>query len=112
MLEITENEWRKEAKKRYDSFKNVKFKCPVCGYVASVSDYLNAGADECQVGFVCIGRFLEKSKDAFGDNPEKKGPCNYTGGGLIGLNPIRVKFKDGTISDFFDFADDPLVKNK
>jgi hypothetical protein len=65
-----------------------KFVCPSCGHVASVQDYKDAGAPEGAVAFSCVGRYLPKRSEAFGGNGS--GPCNYAGGGLIGLNPVDV----------------------
>lgn len=112
-IEISHEEWIKEALSRNENTLFVKFKCPVCGHVATGQEYLDAGATEGAIGFVCIGRFLKTSmvSDAFGGRKVKKGPCNYTGGGLFRLNPITVKFQDGTTADFFDFAENPLADN-
>lgn len=113
MIKITHEKWFEEATKRYGTnFKKISFKCPVCGFNATVQDYIDAGASPGQVGFVCIGRFYsaENCKKAFGDkNKNKPGPCDYTGGGLFKLNPVEVIHTDGTISCFFNFSDDPLT---
>lgn len=113
-IEITYKTWLEEAKKRYKTSKEIRFKCPVCGHIATVAEYDEAGAPNGAIGFSCIGRYLNAGpiKRAFGNESKHKlpGPCDYTGGGLIGLNPIRVIFDDGSDSTFFDFADDPLDK--
>ncbi len=89
------------------------FKCPICGHVASVRDYKVHGAPQGAVGFSCIGRWSEdpsKVRRAFGDNKgrSKDGPCDYTGGGLIGLNPVRVVDERGQlIQAMFEFAEKP-----
>jgi hypothetical protein len=108
---IDYSDWVTEAFKRYPD-KNVTFVCPVCKYRQSIRDLEEAGLERGTWGFSCIGRGLDKCKRAFGDGKEKSGPCDYAGGGLFRLNPISVKFEDGTISDFFDFADDPLCPPK
>jgi hypothetical protein len=64
-----------------------RFVCPSCGHVASVQEWKNAGAPEGAVAFGCIGRYLPERSEAFGGDG---GPCNYTGGGLIRLNPVDV----------------------
>lgn len=115
MIEISHEDWISEACKRYQVPLKISFKCPVCGHSATVEEYSAAGAKDGQVGFVCIGRFNDKNtKSAFGgtyrDVPG--GPCNYTGGGLIRLNPVRVIFKDGTHADYFDFTDSPLCEDE
>ncbi len=79
------------------------WKCPSCGHVASTQDYKDAGATSSAVGFSCVGRWTGATQDAFADGP---GPCNYAGGGLIGINPIAVK--DGeTTHRIFEFAAKP-----
>ena len=97
---MTKAEWEAEGKKRFGNNQmKWKFKCPSCGHIASVQDYKNAGASENVVAFSCIGRYLKnKPREAFGE--KGKGPCNYAGGGLIGLNPIEV---DGV--HYFEFAE-------
>ena len=97
---MTKPEWKAEGKKRFGSnMLDWKFKCPACGHIASVQDYKDAGAATSVVAFSCIGRYLKtKPREAFGENG--KGPCNYAGGGLIGLNPTEV---DGNY--YFEFAD-------
>lgn len=71
-----------------DDSKKWRFVCPVCKHSQSVQDYKDAGATEGMVGFSCIGRALEGSRDAF--RGEGDGPCNYTSGGLFNVSPISV----------------------
>lgn len=68
-----------------------RFVCPVCEHVACTEDWMVAGAPSGAVGFACVGRWVDGSRDAFYGEPGSKGPCNYTGGGLFGLNPVLVK---------------------
>lgn len=82
---------------------NWKFRCPSCGHVASVQDWKNAGAPENAAAFSCVGRWLQERKEAF----TKNGPCNYAGGGLFRLNPVKL---EGMDVGPFDFADDPLCQ--
>jgi len=77
---------------------NWRFICPACGHVASVAEYEAAGAPEGAVGFSCIGRWSGASREAFG---EGEGPCNYAGGGLIGLNPVYIE----GCGHYFEFAE-------
>ena len=88
-IKMTKEQFELEAKKRFgDNPMNWKFKCPSCGYVASVKDYKDAGASSKTVAFSCIGRYLPgKCQEAFTGGP---GPCNYAGGGLIGINPVEI----------------------
>lgn len=108
MQPIPIKEWHEEARKRYGKNQlDWKFQCPACKHVASIRDYKEVdglgGA-----AFSCIGRWLPEKRGAF--EGKGKGPCNYAGGGLFGLNPIPVKLEDERIENVFDFADEPLVK--
>jgi hypothetical protein len=115
MKTISHEEWIKEAIKRYPD-RNIAFVCPVCKHKQTVAEYKAAGAPAGAYGFSCIGRYLDDCRKAFGGpgaGEERPGPCDYTGGGLLRLNPINVIFTDSetgaqTEHAFFDFADDPL----
>jgi hypothetical protein len=76
-----------------------QFVCPSCGHVASIQDWKNAGARITQAAFSCVGRFMSSPKSL----GQKPGPCDYAGGGLIGLNPVTVIFSDGDKVNVFDF---------
>jgi len=78
-----------------------KFKCPACGYVASIEDYLRVGAPEGAFAFSCVGRWMKEARDAFTGKGE--GPCNYSGGGLFSINPVQIQ---GRARPIFDFARD------
>ncbi len=100
---MTSDEWRAEGTRRFGPDEmNWKFVCPACGHVAAVSDWKAAGAPVTAVAYSCVGRWLPKRQDAFDG---KGGPCNYAGGGLIGLNPITVDDKHHV----FEFAEAPNV---
>ncbi len=93
-------EYYAEAERRFGSdVMGWKFKCPVCGHVASVADYKNAGAPDGAVGFSCIGRYVGAKREAFGGTGP--GPCNYAGGGLFKLNPVLLDGKTAV----FELAD-------
>lgn len=100
---MTREKWHKRGVELFgqDEMK-WRFVCPSCGHVASIQDYKDAGAPQGAVAFSCIGRYLPNARNAFGTGP---GPCNYTGGGLIRLNPLCV---DGV--RIFDFAEEVLVE--
>ena len=107
MTRYTHEEWTAEAKRRFgDDPMMWKFRCPACGHVAVVADWKSAGAPQEAVAFSCVGRWWTACRDAF-SNVGDPGPCNYAGGGLISLNPVRVD-ADGR-GDYshrvFDFAD-------
>lgn len=112
---ISYKEWREEAKKRYPD-DNIVFRCPVCGFRQSVSEYKVAGAPEGSWGFSCIGRWTGAKRLAFGAGKKSDGPCDYAGAGLFEVSPIQVVFFDGSgetvplVRSFFDFADRPLLE--
>ena len=89
---MTRAEWHAEGTALFGKDEMTwRFVCPSCKHVASVQDWKDAGAHTEHVAFSCVGRWLgaDGSKTFKG----KGGPCNYAGGGLIGMNPIEV---DGT----------------
>lgn len=100
---MTKKEWEAEGERRFgDNKLEWKFKCPACGHVISVKDYKDAGAPNGAIAFSCIGRYLDaEPREAFVAKKDKgKSPCNYAGGGLVGLNSVEV---DG--ENYFEFAD-------
>jgi hypothetical protein len=102
---MTKAEWEAEGERRFGKdMMRWRFVCPSCGHIASVQDYKDAGAPVGAIAFSCVGRWA----GAGDENTFKKagGPCNYAGGGLIGLNPLEVG--DGR---YFDFAPQEEVPN-
>lgn len=100
--EMTQEQWTAEAIKRFGKDpRDWKFICPVCGHVASVRDWRNAGAPEGQVAFSCIGRNMPNAREAIGGTGP--GPCNYAGGGLFKFNPVTIT----GLGNYFDFAPMP-----
>jgi len=100
-MDLKYEDWIAAAKEKFgDNPMNWKFKCPSCGYIASVKEWKDAGAPEGAVAFSCIGRYTGSTKEL----GEKPGPCNYAGGGLFRLNPIKVE-RDGKITEVFEFAE-------
>jgi hypothetical protein len=84
----TIEEWRAEAVRRFGADEmGWRFRCPVCGHEAAVSDWKNAGTPQDAVAFSCVGRWLAAARTIFADGP---GPCNYAGGGLLRLNPVLI----------------------
>jgi hypothetical protein len=112
-VRISHDDWKAAAIERYgDDVKGWRFRCPLCGFVARVQDWLDAKADDA-IAFSCVGRWRENPRDAFmPKRSKKKGPCNYAGGGLFRLNPVIVTRADGVEVQTFDFADRPLVPPK
>ena len=101
--ELRFDDWRAEGERRFGPDRERwKFECPACGHVAAWADWAEVGADEGSVAFACVGRWIPGSRSAmFAEGP---GPCDYTGGGLFKLNPLRVS-KDGESTTFFAFAE-------
>ena len=91
---MTVEEWREHAHQTqgHDEMQ-WKFQCPSCGHVATAQDYMDAGAPSSAVAYSCVGRWMNSPREAFTGGP---GPCNYTGGGLIGINPVVVTDGDKT----------------
>jgi hypothetical protein len=105
---LTHEEWLAEAERRFGAdAMQWKFVCPICGHVASVQEYKDAGAKENAVAYSYIGRFTNTGRKAFGDNraPDIAAtPCDYTTGGLFNLSPVTV-ILEGKPRRCFEFAD-------
>lgn len=103
---ITLEAWKAEGVLRFGSEQiHWKFQCPVCGVVSAALDWKAAGAPVGAVGFACVGRWLDTKRRAFGESQATVSqPCDYSGGGLFGLNPVTVQAPDGTEVCLFDFA--------
>ncbi len=98
-------EWRALGRKLFgDDEKAWRFRCPVCGFVATPADWHKAGANDGEIAFSCIGRHVDGAAEAFIDNGGK-GPCTYAGGGLFRLNPVEVVDESGQVHEMFDFAE-------
>lgn len=94
---MTHAEWEQRGERLFGTDRRTwRFVCPCCHHVASVQDYLDSGAPLEVIGFSCIGRWEDDIRGAFESGP---GPCDYTGGGLLGMNPVEV---DGEY--YFSFA--------
>ena len=103
VIEMTYADWKAEGEKKFGpDYLKWQFICPVCGHVASVRDYRAVGAVDGEIGFSCIGRRIERSRSAFFERGN--GPCDYTGGGLFGLNPVKIQMPNGKIIAAFKFA--------
>ena len=91
--------WRAEAVRRFgDDEMKWRFVCPSCQSVMSVEDYKSAKAPQGAVAFSCVGRWSGAAKAAFDRRGD--GPCDYAGGGLIGLNPVTIEGRDTRVFDF------------
>lgn len=98
---ITHEDWMKEGLAKFGADPSQwRFVCPSCGHVQSVQECRDAGMQEETVAFSCIGRWLDNPADIL----EDEGPCNYAGGGLFKLNPVKVVFPDGGERACFEWA--------
>lgn len=97
----TEAEWKAEGGRLFgNDTLGWRFECPSCGHVAAVADWDAAGAPRSAVAFSCVGRWTDSKATI---RQRGKGPCNYTGGGLLQLNPVIVVTDEGE-SNVFAFA--------
>jgi hypothetical protein len=104
---INQDDWLKEGLARFGANEmDWKFVCPVCGHVASISDWYKVGAPQQAVAFSCVGRWMTEAKDitSIVGGSGDRGPCNYAGGGLFRLNPVTVLLGDGLKHNVFEFA--------
>lgn len=110
-------DWLSEAEKLFGSDpRKWKFKCPNCGHIQSIEDFLelkkrNIIKPDVDVGtfvyYSCIGRFDTRIlSEEVGTIFNKKSPCNYTNGGLFCFANVFVIREDGTRTPVFDFDRD------
>lgn len=100
---MTREEWIAEATRRFGPDPlHWKFRCPVCGFVASSADWKAAGAPVEAVGVSCVGRWTGGKGTLHQPKPQQ--PCDYAGYGLFRLNPVRVEH-EGEIHELFEFAE-------
>lgn len=100
---VTADQWHEEGVELFgENELDWQFVCPIYKHVQCAEDYRAAGLPSTMVGYSCVGRGIEGSRDAFGG--EGVGPCNYAGGGLIGMNPRAVILPDERETQMFDFA--------
>ena len=105
---ITYEEWLEEGKKKFgtEDKRKWKFICPSCGHVQCFEDFISAGATEEEasgmIAFSCVGRVMEEKGEFLKD---KKKPCNYAGGGLFRMNPTQITAPDGSVNNYFAFAE-------
>lgn len=99
--------WRAEAERRYGPHsQRWRFRCPVCGWAASVEAWRAAGAPLDAIAVACIGRWT-LGLDAIGI---PGGPCTYDARAGWQLNPIAVNSGDPAGPQrLFDFAHRPLT---
>lgn len=103
-------EWQEEGKKKFGDLKNWAFKCPACGHVATVQDFLDAGGDINDSYQNCIGRINGKGENGMKGKDKGYG-CNWAAYGLFGtLGKGRVitittpEGKEVELAEVFDFS--------
>ena len=110
---ITFEEWKAEAIRRFGHVAgDWQFVCPSCGNVQTMRQFRELGVGDDNLAYYnCIGRYDGKNfETTMGTKP---GPCNYTGGGLFGLNPVAVIHPEtGDILHVFAFAGEPGKENE
>lgn len=107
MKRYTLEGWRTKLKDLYGTqARDFKFKCPACGKVTSVAEFVEAGLTQDEAMNVayqeCIGRYTGAG------SPQKgKQPCNWAAYGLFGTlgNGVIVVAPDGKEIEVFDFAE-------
>jgi len=117
MIEMQHDDWMDEAKRLFgDDATKWRFVCPVCNTVQSIDDYrehtdLDMNTIGRVIAFSCIGRWARGGCEKRGlgpkdvvSNADDRIGCDYAGGGLFRLNPVRVLLDDGTAGDRFAFA--------
>lgn len=106
MVKMTKAEWWAEGEKRFGADPmQWKVKCPMCGHVAKVIDFKEAGAESPDCAFVeCIGRYTGKGSPKEGDSSG----CDWAAYGLFGIprdDKYVVIFENGHEQECFPFAD-------
>ena len=102
---MTIQEWRGEGTRRFGKdYMDWKFECPMCGHIASIRDFKEAGAKgpncACQE---CLGRYTGKGAPKAGD----ASGCNWAAYGLFGIpdgKGIIVLDEEGIGTECFAFA--------
>lgn len=96
-------EWQEEGKRLFgDDILNWKFKCPMCGHVATVREFKDIGVEKLESAYQeCIGRYKGQGAPSKANG---KG-CNWVSYGLFGIPSGGVLVEvDNSISHIFDFA--------
>lgn len=100
--------WREEGERRFG--KDVmawKFKCPMCGHVAAVQEFADAGVkDPANAAYEeCIGRYTGKGSPQKGDSSG----CNWAAYGFFGIpndKGVIVITGEETGAEIFAFAEE------
>lgn len=86
------DDWVKILNERFGTPANWAFKCPNCGHIQTVNDFVINGFPQDAVTTNCIGRY--KKDD---------GGCDWTLGGLLKIHNQSV-LKDGIVFPVFEMA--------
>lgn len=102
-MKYTLKEWLAELEKRYgkDS-KKWAFKCPACGKISTVQEFLDVGAERNVAYVECIGRHTGKGEP----KKDSKDGCNWAAYGLFGTlgQGDIVVTEDGKETEIFSIA--------
>lgn len=102
---FTEKEWVEEGMRRFGKdWGNWKFECPMCGHVASIDEFKEAGAKDPNSAYQeCIGRYTGKGSPKEGDSSG----CNWASYGLLGIpkGGTVVLTGEDTGTHIFSFAE-------
>lgn len=100
--------WRAEGERLFgEDVTKWKYKCPMCGHVAAVQDFIDAGLDGQEAAnsayCECIGRYTGKGSPKKGDSSG----CNWAGYGLFGIphGGVIVMTGEGSGQHIFEFAE-------
>lgn len=115
LKEIPVKDWLAEGERLFGTDRKLwKWKCPNCGHVQSMADFIElrekkvSEVDPSTAYFSCIGRFdsriPEKDVGTIFDKI-KKNPCNYTLGGLFCFANTFVIHESGERIPVFEFAE-------
>lgn len=103
MKKQTLSQWLEEGKKLFgEDYTKWKFKCPACGHVQSVQDFIDIAIDGNNAYSECIGRYTGKGSPVKGDTSG----CNWAAYGLFGTlgNGRTVINENGKEIEVFEFA--------
>ena len=85
MKEYTHQQWLDELKSRFgENIMDWAFKCPACGKVSTIREFINAGAEIHDSYQNCIGRFNGKGRPYLDGKGSYKDGCDWAAYGLFG----------------------------
>lgn len=108
MEQVTLTDFREQAKAQGVPREHLACKCPICGTIQSMQDFVDAGLDmeaaSNKFGFSCIGRVLGSGPAKNKKPAEGKTGCDWTLGGLFRLHTLEVIDEAGTVHPHFELA--------